>query len=69
MLRSVVSWLKEEDGFQVFESLGLVKGGLIVAVGVISIFLVILGVEYTRMENEFIGNEAEANEALQKFSQ
>lgn len=68
MRKRVNQWLKEEDGYIVFESLGLVKGGLIVAVGVISIFSLILAYEYTRIENEFIGSEAEANEALQRFT-
>ncbi|WP_240377287.1 hypothetical protein [Bacillus piscicola] len=68
MTNPFIKWWNEEDGFIVFESLGLVKGSLIVATGVISIFLVIMAYEYTRMENEFIGNEVEANEALQRFS-
>lgn len=68
MRKHFMEWQEEEDGYIVFESLGLVKGSVIVAVGVISVFSLILAYEYTRIENEFIGSEAEANEALQRFS-
>lgn len=59
---------KEEDGFQVFEMGILVKGSIILATMCITAVIAILATEYTKAENEFVGNEAEAYEALERFT-
>ncbi len=67
-MEKVRNWLKEEDGFIVFETFGLMLLGVILAIIIALFVLAIAAIEYTRVENEFIGSEAEANDALQRFS-
>jgi len=66
-MRNFCAWLKDESGFEVFQSSALAVGGLIVAILVGGYILAITSGEYTRIENEFIGSESEANEALTRF--
>ncbi|MFB0832917.1 hypothetical protein ACEU2D_25470 [Brevibacillus laterosporus] len=67
MITPFITWLKEEDGFEVFERSVLTKGGIIIAIGVGSIILSLTGGEYTHIENEFIGSEEEVDETLRRF--
>lgn len=68
MKRLLMAFLNEEDGFQVFEMGILVKGSIILATMSITATIAILATQYTKAENEFIGNEAEAYEALERFT-
>ncbi|MCM3716584.1 hypothetical protein M3202_21300 [Alkalihalobacillus oceani] len=68
LLETCRIFLVEESGFYIFEKSMLMNVGVILALLVTSFVLFISSVEYMRMENEFVGNGAEANEALQRFS-
>lgn len=37
MKKVIASWLKNEDGFEVFEKFGLTQGGVILAMGVVAV--------------------------------
>lgn len=60
-------WLISENGFVTFESSVLAIGGIIVALIVGVWVLTITGGEYTRVENEVIGNGVETSASLQRF--
>lgn len=60
-------WLLNESGFQVFESTALMIGGVSIALFVGTVVLALSGFEYTRVENETIGNGVEANASIQRF--
>lgn len=67
MVQRFKQWLNSESGFLIWESSAIAVGGLIIAVGVGVIIISIVSGEYTRVENEFIGSEKEADETLQRF--
>ncbi|MFF0828875.1 hypothetical protein ACFYU8_18375 [Brevibacillus sp. NPDC003359] len=64
---SVHQWFRDESGFQIFESTALAWGAFMVALVVVGYIVSIASGEYTRVENEFIGSEIEADETLQRF--
>lgn len=53
-----------EDGFEVFESAALAKGGIVLAFVIGSIVIAIVGGQYFKAEDEFVGNQIEAGQAL-----
>lgn len=67
-MKRIKQWYKSEEGFQVFEKFALMHGGVIVAIGIGLFVLAIVAYEYTRVENEFIGSQVEAGEAIQRFT-
>lgn len=50
-----------------FENTALMLGGVSIALFVGAAVLTISGYEYTRVENEVIGNEVEAYTSLERF--
>lgn len=67
MFNTAKKWLADESGFQVFESTALMLGGVSIALFIGTIVLALSGYEYTRVENEVIGSEVEANASIQRF--
>jgi hypothetical protein len=60
----IKEFLRNEEGFQVFEHAGLMKVGIVLAIIVGSFVVAIVGNEYLKAEKEYVGNEVEAGEAL-----
>jgi hypothetical protein len=37
VMKKIVRWVKNEDGFEVFEKFGLTQGGVLLALGVVAV--------------------------------
>lgn len=66
-MQRIRKWFKGERGFEVFEGSTLAIGGFIVAMFIGIMVLSISATEYTRVENEVIGNAVEANSSVYRF--
>lgn len=63
----ISKWINEEDGFQVFETSMLMKGGVVLAILVGGFVLAIVAYQYSAAEVQFQGSEVEKDEVLQQF--
>lgn len=50
-------WVKEEDGFQVFEKFGLTQGGVILALGVAAVSIMIMNTVWNDVGEAYFGGE------------
>ncbi|MFF0828874.1 hypothetical protein ACFYU8_18380 [Brevibacillus sp. NPDC003359] len=49
-------WVKNEDGFQVFEKFGLTQGGVLLAIGVAAVSVLVMNDYWSGVGNKYFGN-------------
>jgi len=55
-LHPVKQWVKNEDGFEVFERFGLTQGGVILAIGVAAVCVLVMNDYWSGVGSKYFGS-------------